>query len=74
MAMTLSMKEGSLMRRVTFAKAKTLKRQKFYRNRQGELFAVRSFAHQNGGPNWRITLEDGREFLADPKTVLEVES
>jgi hypothetical protein len=49
----------------------SLKSTKWYRNRHGELFPVAGLCKKS--PNWRIELEDGRTFLIDPSSVLEVE-
>jgi hypothetical protein len=43
-----------------------------FRNRRGDLFPVTFISKQNGGPNWRLVLADGRDFLVDPSTLLEV--
>jgi hypothetical protein len=50
--------------------AKRLTSQKLYRNRHGDMFPVAALCKRS--PNWRITLEDGRQFLVDPSTVLYV--
>ena len=55
---------------MTLAKAMRLKSQKYYRNRHGELFPV--VVLEKHSPHWRVVLADGRDFLIDPKTPLEV--
>ncbi len=58
--------------RVSLSKAKGYKRRKvFYRCSNGDLARVKTVERKR--PNWRLVLEDGRDFLVDPSTVLETE-
>lgn len=58
--------------RVTLSKAqKWGKKKAYFVNRHGERFLVTKIEKKR--PNWQLTLEDGREFLVDPSTVLEAD-
>jgi len=66
---------GTLMRRITCSKARTLKARKWYRGQRGDLYPVQSVTKK--APNWRIVLEPDcaaktKDFLVDSKAVLEV--
>ena len=63
-----------MTKRVTLSRALRLKAPKYYRSPRnpGCLYPVVLLAKKN--PNWRIVLNDGRDFLVDPSTLLEVEA
>jgi hypothetical protein len=61
--------EGSNVERVSLSRAARWKRKRaYYRTTRGDLCPV--VCVEKKRPNWRIVLEDGRDFLVDPKTLL----
>ena len=57
------------MRRVSLSQAARWKRkQALYRDMRGNLVPVARVERKR--PNFRLTLEDGRSFLVDPRTTL----
>lgn len=60
------------MKRVTLSHAARLKGRKWYQNRHGDFLPVAVLQRRAVGPNWRIQLTDGRDFLVDPRTMVYV--
>ncbi len=50
--------------------ARWKKKRAYYRTTRGQLVAVVKVCPRACGPNCRLSLEDGREFLVDPSTML----
>lgn len=57
------------MERVSLSQAARWKKKAaYYRSSRGDLCRVVKIERKR--PNWRLVLEDGRDFLVDPSTVL----
>lgn len=63
--------ERSGLERVSLSRAARWKKKPaYYRTTRGQLVAVVKVCPRACGPNCRLSLEDGREFLVDPRTML----
>ena len=63
------MTERSTLERVTLSRAARWKRKRaYYRTTRGDLCPVVRVEKKR--PNWRLVLDDGRDFLVDPRTML----
>ena len=57
------------MERVSLSRASRWKRKRaYYRTTRGDLCSVVRVEKKR--PNWRLVLDDGRDFLVDPSTML----
>ena len=60
---------GDRTERVTLTRAARWKRKRaYYQSTRGELCPVVHVEKKR--PNWRLVLDDGRDFLVDPRTML----
>lgn len=57
------------LERVSLSRAARWKKKPvYYRSTRGDLCPVAKIERKR--PNWRLVLEDGRDFLVDPRTML----